>query len=65
MQKHSGVRRVGRLVKGAAYRGITLIDRIARWKTMRSCLRRTCASTTTGRGTGSGLRVRARMLVPS
>jgi SAM-dependent methyltransferase len=31
--KHSGVRRVvGRLFRGAAYRGITLIDRIARWR---------------------------------
>lgn len=32
MRKYSGVRRVGRLVRGAAHRGITLIDRIARWR---------------------------------
>src|SRR5258705_2538739 len=31
-QKHSGVRGVGRLIRGAAYRGIGLVDRIARWR---------------------------------
>src|SRR5258705_4106018 len=31
-QKHSGVRRVGPLIRGAAYRGIGLVDRIARWR---------------------------------
>ena len=30
--QHAAVTRLGRLVRGAAYRGISLIDRIARWR---------------------------------